>query len=701
NWIQTGNSGGPLFVQDPGKFFKDIAREELLGFGLEIGDSAKFPFGKAFMINAATNFNKKFAGNAQYSLDRMIQQTTPEFTAVAFGEDFSMGGWNAWDALIQNPANNPLGFQIEASKELAKRTAGTSNSLADYTKDMLQQSGGFLSDWRCVEPADVTAQENWAAINGEEGARRCIRGEYVTPGKIIGEKLTAAVGYNDHALLDAETLNDAIAAILDAVMARFYSELTSKGLAAINTADYDPYTTNDVNMGEYFSSNTGVNQVAIDFSNSYTTPWLSSNPSFNIRTDVTQALVDEQRTYLDKLDSLNTALVDLIKWIRQLDYCIPGPNPNWEKTTLSAIENIGDPSLGISKWWASGTATQIASMLTLGGSDIALGAISSKHAKKAAAEYIEKVLDVNISRSQDQITDQEGINSLFRSIYQSYRNLINKIYFTFSDESANYMPGVTTEARAEFRKIEGYQKMIEDNIEETTFRKSIITRLISLKQKIDTMTQTEKDALTSSSPIVTEFGRLSAYFVSGDDIAKVDNLYKEALDEKNYVKGDLLEGEFGCEKEIFNLWKNDLATFKKYARRQAYPYPIDHFYAWYGWDNPGGSGPYNVPYNAGDAKKMSTPTQFGGTDPNNGFLFGAVYYNSHAGPWNLGTSYLPCAEYIGVVSLSKKNAKKTGWLEGDDEEGDTTDIGGLNTSDSPANTCGVVTRGFEKIFNVY
>jgi hypothetical protein len=562
----------------------------------------------------------------------------------------------------------------------------------------LQQSGGFLSDWRCVDPEGVSTQENWAAINNEpyEGrtARRCNKGEYVTPGSVISHELTKSMDNKENALLDAETLNDAIAAILDAVIARFSNELTTKGLAAIDTASYDPYATSDADMGEYFPSGTRIPQTEQDFASSYMTDWLRNNPDFNIRTDITQALVDEQRTYQDKLGVYNDALNDLIKWIRQLDYCIPGPNPNWEKTTLSAIESMNSPSLENSAWWNTETASQIQSILDPAGVfGIVKGIINADEAKKAAAAYIEHALDVHIDRGQDQITDAGGILKLFESIFESYRGIINSIYFTPSNPDYDkYMPAVTTEARVEFEKIAGYEQIIADNVKKIAFLKGITTRLTNLKQDIDGLSDEEKSALDSSSNEITEFGELSSYLVSGDDIANIDRLSKEALHEKDYVKNYLLEGDSGCEKEMFNLWKTDPSTYSTYARRQVYPYPIDHLYAWFGLENPNGGGPYSVSYNDPnvDIKAMLKPRFLGGTDGNDGFLFGTFYYNAHAAPsWSCSD---PLVKYIGTpVSLSMKNG-----------DGDIGGIGaGGNEGGEYKNDCGVVTRGFEKMFHVY
>ena len=66
------------------------------------------------MQNIALAFNNKFQDNARYSLNELIQSTNPEFTAETFQQDFSQGGWNAWTAMTQVPANNPLGFKLMA-----------------------------------------------------------------------------------------------------------------------------------------------------------------------------------------------------------------------------------------------------------------------------------------------------------------------------------------------------------------------------------------------------------------------------------------------------------------------------------------------------------------------------------------------------------------------------------------------------------
>ena len=314
NWINSGFDGSPAYVQDFGKFFEDIAKNEILQFGLEIDDDERYPFGKEWLRSTATAFNNKFQDNARYSLNELIQETTPEYSAITFNEDFSRGGWNAWTALTQVPANNPLGFRVMADNEIQRRLAGTSQTRAENIRDALQAADGFLGDERCVDPAGLTRTQNDAIlrdpavkpINGWKPGM-CNKWEYVTLGSLVAKAATDAVGYPNNALLNAEDLNDAVAALLDALLGQFFPWLMEKGFANLGTdgADGQLYFT-DNGSGAY-RSRTQKDFAPIHLSSS----WLAANPEFDIRTDLTQALIDEQRTYSDKLILQNKELFSI------------------------------------------------------------------------------------------------------------------------------------------------------------------------------------------------------------------------------------------------------------------------------------------------------------------------------------------------------------------------------------------------------
>ena len=288
-WINNGFEGKPLFLQDPGKFFGDIGKNEFLKFKSEIDDPYLYPFGRNFLKNQVLSLNNRFNENARYSLNELIQQTTPQYDAISFGSNFSYGGWAAWNALTQVPANKPLGFNIIATTEISARLKGTTFSKGEEVQSVLDQSGGFLGDERCVEPEGLTrAEHNAALIKGEkeyEGNTydndrdgipddidgsvntdpndydgdgvpngvdstpnheikgrftgyiigTCKKWDYVTPGKLIAESATKVIGYPDNNILAADDLNSAIAAIMDALLNRWTADIANKGFANFDT----------------------------------------------------------------------------------------------------------------------------------------------------------------------------------------------------------------------------------------------------------------------------------------------------------------------------------------------------------------------------------------------------------------------------------------------------------------------------------
>ncbi|MEK7104581.1 MAG: hypothetical protein AAB868_00900, partial [Patescibacteria group bacterium] len=338
NWINSGYDGSPSFIQDADKFFSDIAKTEILQFGIEIEGIS--PFSKDWMRNNALALKTKFADNARYSLEEMIAQTTPgcdtngvvsgvsgvvsgtngvvTSCSEAFSKDFSVGGWDAWTAMTQVPANNPLGAKLMFDNEIQKRLDGTSQSTAKNTRDALQAASGFLGDQRCVDPKGVTKEEHEKGLrersnlpqNSEDQMqyqyinRICNKWEYVTPGKMVADAATTVMGYQNNSLLNVEDLNDAVAAISDAILNKFSTNIYEKGFANIGYEGIDGVLVFSGST-ERYRTQTQKDYIPSQLSSS----WLQANPEFNIRTELTQALIDEQRTYSDKLALQNKELM--------------------------------------------------------------------------------------------------------------------------------------------------------------------------------------------------------------------------------------------------------------------------------------------------------------------------------------------------------------------------------------------------------
>lgn len=147
NWINSGFHGSPLFLENPGSFFKDIAKSEIRNLVDMIGyDTFRFPFGKEVALQVIDSYKSQLATNAQYTLSKVIND--PDLL-VRYRNDFNIGGWNGFLINTQYPQNNYLGFNMIIKQNLASRLEGAIMTPAQMVKDKLQQGMGFLSPQIC------------------------------------------------------------------------------------------------------------------------------------------------------------------------------------------------------------------------------------------------------------------------------------------------------------------------------------------------------------------------------------------------------------------------------------------------------------------------------------------------------------------------------------------------------------------------
>jgi len=603
NWINSGFDGKPAFIQNTGKFFGDIAKNEILQFGLEISNPELFPFGKEWIRNTATSFNNKFIDNAQYSLDTLIKNTNPEYSAITFQQDFSMGGWGAWTAMTQSQANNPIGFKILADNEIQKRLAGTEQSVAQSVRDALQAADGFLGDERCADPKGLTRQEDYEAkVRGVVDADGFIEGackewQYVTPGRLVSEAAQNAFNYQNNAYLDVEDLNDAIAAVIDALLQQFSSQIMEKGFAEFGDIGSDGRLIYDNSYtGGPYRSRTEQDFAPVHLSNS----WLSANPDFNIRTDLSQSLIDEQRTYSDKLALQNKELLSttdgqpykidpatgvsnaygLLPTIYQLDYCIPGPHPGFEddsrinlaetlnlitpetKESLKAremkdiVKAVGQVTQGIRRVLAPINPINIFFKL-IGLKDDDDLKVRGYYSKQFAdiTGYLPDYDNKNDDRVGN-ILNKHGMTNITNLVLERYIDIMDKIYFSDPD----ILPTVANEAASAFDQSRGYAQMIRKNEEKIASLKTTVGILGEIKESVDALNLEfpEKGAIYEEalSAEINAFGRVSSSMVNGNDIAKADNILKQIIDKKDYIYKNLLKGPYGCEADLMKPAKN-------------------------------------------------------------------------------------------------------------------------------------------------
>jgi hypothetical protein len=724
DWINNGFEGGPAFIENPGEFFHNIAKTELLNFGMEISNPQLFPFGKAWMQRQARAFQARFADNARYSLNELIRQTTP-YTAQEFYVDFSAGGWDAWNFMTQIPANNPLGFQQMASTEWNMRIAGTVESPANEVRNALQQAGGFLGQQVCVDPQGLSREEhnkNLATGNPYIGRKNpynpetqkdfyevqmetdkelaenwnkahptCQRWEYKTPGRMIADRATNVVNYQDNLLLRAEDLNDAMAAIIDALLNRFATDLMNPntGFSGMNYPSGGGFYIDNSIGDTRFTTQTSEDFPSYLISSS---SWLQENIDFNIRTDLTQAVIDEQRIYRDKLVEQNEVLADLNKVIFQVDYCIPGPNPDYinqaravldthinsiEPKTLEDMKNLTSDAIGKATPLAAaaagatvgaivGTAVPVVGNLVGAAVGFGIGfavgsigkAFDNAHTENNKAERLNIYYTMQVAKLTKlkfgdsgkwigaSVTSPQQVSNIVNSILNRYIEKINKYY------NSSKLPPTHKEAAQQYQKALGYNRMINENEEAIVEIDSIIKRLSDIKSKIDALNSRQLEPTEYEEelkPIIGEFGRLSALMFTGDDIAREQNTTNQAEDEIRYVYTELLVGPYGCENNLAGKLDNwSLENMK----RPTYPMPILYDYNNYthGQNLPYPGGSYKndaeninltrlFKYLGNDYKPKQVNKMHGNYDNTGiqGFLGRNVIYDNDA---------VSCAEYV-------------------------------------------------------
>ncbi len=624
--INTGRFGDSFYVKNSNNTFLSIAEREILGFNGEVLASGN-PFGKAFIQGQAQAFKLHFQDNAQYSLNKLIAETNPDCRDnqgnrvscdLAFQGNFSAGGWGAWDALTQVPANNPLGFQLLASNEISKRLAGTEQSTAQNIRDELQQAGGFLGQQRCAIPShDITpsedkkgAAERASVAVGPWPDRICLRWEYVTPGLMIAESAQKITHYQDNQYLKAEDLNDAIAAIGDAFLNKWFGNTNGSNGGFANADIQNAGGTFQYDIENGSNSFAGQNQIERDFPSYLTSTWLEQNPDFNIRTDLNQALIDVERTYRAKLQDQNVELwsktpsggnYGLLPIIYQLDYCIPGPHPGFEEDARASMEKALSQG-GLPQ--GSKLLNTISSVPLVGGIvstviDDLFGlftgdTLSNSEMQKANVNVISQFAGVTaLQNSNVQTFDQ--VQNIYETIVEQYIKVIHTVF------SGDLMPSATGEAANEFNKAKGYEQIKKDNDTEIITMTGVVKRLAEIKDGVDKLnldlanhtvknasgqivgaTDEQNQYEENLKTFITEFGRLSAQMVSGDDVAVADNLTKEIKDEEKYVYNDLLKGPDGCEQELYKKVDGSSQPQMPWqmtdSKRLIYPFPILYDY---------------------------------------------------------------------------------------------------------------------------
>jgi hypothetical protein len=203
-WVRSGFRGAPQFVDNPEQFFKNLARNGQINHQLQLmATKLCYPMGQNFSGPQAALQTPSFQGYPS------LKCTMKTPNVQGFFDDFSNGSWQTYGE-VSEPHNNVYGMlaligENEAVEMEKKMAQGNSEMIA---------SQGFLGIKQCAVSAIFKA-----AVDGENFTQEsCAQMKNVTPGSVVGSKITANLNQDVASWVDTHALGDIVGALINDVL---------------------------------------------------------------------------------------------------------------------------------------------------------------------------------------------------------------------------------------------------------------------------------------------------------------------------------------------------------------------------------------------------------------------------------------------------------------------------------------------------
>lgn len=146
----------------------------------------------------------------QIDFDVAISCTMPpNFNIREFANDFSKGGWAAWDKLILEPQNNPYGAFFLSLAEFENQ-----RNFEEKIYTQIEGQTGFIGRRKPCE--------------GEGTSGRCLlMGQIVTPADILGETAAKKIDKIPGGIIQSEDIASIITAIINSVWNAYANKVLS------------------------------------------------------------------------------------------------------------------------------------------------------------------------------------------------------------------------------------------------------------------------------------------------------------------------------------------------------------------------------------------------------------------------------------------------------------------------------------------
>lgn len=204
SWINSGFNGAPAFVSNPQAFFLNIS-DKLAGEFIRNHPDLNFlcsPFNTEVRLALTSQYSDPFGDRVRCTLTGVVGNIQD------FTNDFGNGGWIAWHTMTQQSANNPIGAFLEADSQMRLNI----DNAKITEKAKLDWGRGMLS---------------WTDDSGV----------IQTPGAVIHDQLSNALGSGYRTLELADEFNEIIAALIGQLVNRVLGPGGLRGESAASIDD--------------------------------------------------------------------------------------------------------------------------------------------------------------------------------------------------------------------------------------------------------------------------------------------------------------------------------------------------------------------------------------------------------------------------------------------------------------------------------
>lgn len=337
----------------------------------------------------------------------------------------------------------------------------------------------------------------------------CLRKEVVTPGSIVAEQVSTVTTSPIRQLEIANTVNQS----LDSVFAAMVNQLTTNGFSSLSNYSYKRTSTGTVTGIQYYDA--GKNLITV---NSGYGGWYNQGGDFDITKDlgdiytkdrngnlvaVKNGIISTQKEYIQAAKATKKSLIPILTTLGDLDYCIPGPNPDWKNVTNQRVSDIqdylsgqvfGGDNLNIKPRWAnaskstasvSAVAAFFVPVGTIIAAVVAVGAAIFDAIQSGKNEKMKAKLAANKTYSEEMFykniqTQSDGINGN----YDAYTKYINGRYGNLNNQLAMSADGMELTKNITTYAANIEQSNTEYDSQINTVNTNII-KLNAIKSKVD------------------------------------------------------------------------------------------------------------------------------------------------------------------------------------------------------------------------